>query len=61
MKKVMVLIALMSMSAMANAAIGFLISERISGINKICLYKVQGNDVSITIDGSTRCPLTINQ
>lgn len=52
-----VLVVLLSTSAMAGTA--FFKYDRVSGMNKICVYDHLGSDVAITIAATQLCPLTI--
>ncbi len=58
MKKLTALLLILSFNAVAGMA--FLKYERISGMNKICVYDHMGSDVVITIKSYKICPLTIN-
>lgn len=42
------------------AGTAFLKYERVSGMNKICVYDHLGSDVAITIKAYQLCPLTID-
>ena len=53
-----VLIVLVSLSIMANAATGFLKGERVSGMNKICYYDVLGSTYTLNIGMVELCPLS---
>ena len=57
MKKLLLILLIAST---ANAATAFLKYERISGMNKICVYDHLGSEVAITIKSYQLCPLTIN-
>jgi len=59
MKALLLLLALTFTSA-AYAGVAFLKYERISGMNKICVYDHLGSDVAITIKSYQLCPLTID-
>ncbi len=58
MKTLTVLLIALSFNAFAGMA--FFKYERISGMNKICVYDYLGSDVAITIKSYQLCPLTIN-
>jgi len=58
MKKLILVLSLVSISAMAGTA--FLKYERTSGLNKICVYDHLGSEVAITVKSYQLCPLTIN-
>ena len=58
--KTCVLILALSLSSSAYAGLAFLKYERISGMNKICVYDHLGSDVAITIKSYQLCPLTID-
>lgn len=45
-------------SNVALATIGFLKSERTSGMNKICIYNVLGSTYTLNISSVELCPLT---
>ena len=57
MKILLLVLALMSTSAFAGTA--FFKYERISGMNKICVYDHLGSEVAITISSTSLCPLSI--
>ena len=59
MKKI-IAVALITASFSSLAGVAFLKYERISGMNKICVYNDLGSDVTITIKSYKLCPLTIN-
>jgi len=54
----MIAIALLTLSSVANATIGFLQGERISGMNKICYYDVLGSTYTLNISSIDLCPLS---
>ena len=58
MKKLILVLSLVSISSMAGTA--FLKYERTSGLNKICVYDHLGSEVAITVKSYQLCPLTIN-
>ncbi|SCX59763.1 hypothetical protein SAMN05720354_1248 [Nitrosospira sp. Nsp1] len=45
--------------SLAHAGTALFKSERISGMNKICLYDHLGSEVAITINATSLCPLNI--
>ena len=59
MKK-LILAVLITTSITAHAGIAFLKYERVSGMNKICVYNHMGSEVAITIKNYQLCPLNIN-
>lgn len=57
---VLILLAVVAGSAtVALAGTAFLKYERISGLNKICVYDYLGSEYAITIKSVELCPLTI--
>ena len=50
----------MALSFSATAGMAFFKYERISGLNKICVYDHLGSEVAITIKAYKLCPLTID-
>jgi len=58
--KTFVLVLALAISSSAYAGLAFLKYERISGMNKICVYDHLGSDVAITIKSYQLCPLTID-
>ena len=59
MKKL--ILAALFTSMTAHAGIAFLKYERVSGMNKICVYNQLGSEVAITIKNYQLCPLSINR
>ena len=53
-----VMMTLLVLSAVSNAATGFLSGERISGMNKICYYNVLGSTYTLNIGMTDLCPLS---
>lgn len=49
---------LLSISSPVFATMGFLKSEKISGMNKICYYDVLGSIYLLNISSISLCPLT---
>lgn len=41
-----------------NATTGFLVSEKMSGMNKICFYNVLGSTYTLNVKSYELCPLT---
>ena len=60
MKRFATLTVLVLASMPALAAIAFLKSSYISGLNKICVYNHLGSDYHMTIRSHQLCPQTIN-
>jgi hypothetical protein len=62
MEKMKKLIAVLLIAASFNATAGiaFFKYERMSGMNKICVYDHLGSDVVITIASYKLCPLSIS-
>lgn len=54
----LVFIITSGLSVSAFAATGFLSGERISGMNKICYYKVLGSTYTLNIKRHQNCPIT---
>jgi len=54
-----IIIALLALASVAHAGIAFLKYERVSGMNKICVYDHLGSEVAITIKAIELCPLSI--
>ena len=59
MKKLMIAVALAAFTSAAFAGTAFFKHERVSGMNKICVYDHLGSDVAITISSVALCPLTL--
>lgn len=59
MKKLL-LAALITFSATANAGTAYFQYERITGMTKQCVYSYLGSTYTITIQSYQMCPLTIN-
>ncbi len=59
MKKVLTAL-LIATSFNALAGVAFFKYERVSGMNKICVYDHLGSEVAITISSIKLCPLSIN-
>jgi hypothetical protein len=57
-KTITALLLITSFNVLAGVA--FFKYERISGMNKICVYDDLGSDVTITIKSHQLCPLQIN-
>jgi hypothetical protein len=53
-----VTIIILVFSTMSNATTGFLVGDRLSGLNKICYYNVLGSTYTLNISSSQLCPLT---
>jgi len=60
MRTVLTAVLLASVFSTAHAGVAFFKYERISGMNKICVYDHLGSDVAITISAVALCPITIN-
>ncbi|HHZ94460.1 MAG TPA: hypothetical protein EYN67_02630 [Flavobacteriales bacterium] len=58
--KIAITALLIALSFSATAGTAFFKYERISGLNKICVYDHLGSDVAITIQSFKLCPLSIN-
>jgi len=56
----LILTALITVSMTAQAGMAFFKYERVSGMNKICVYNHLGSEVAITIKNYQLCPLNIN-
>ena len=56
---VIVLVCGFVLLSTAEAGTGYLKSQRISGLNRICIYNHLGSDVAITIKSTELCPLSI--
>lgn len=55
MKKLLILLLLIP--AVANAATGYLTGQSVDGMYRVCYYDVMGSQVAITIRMSELCPL----
>ena len=58
--KLAIIALLTAASFNATAGTAFFKYERVSGMNKICVYDHLGSDVAITIASYKLCPLSIN-
>jgi hypothetical protein len=58
--KTLLLALIVSVSLPAQAGMAFFKYERVSGMNKICIYNHLGSEVAITIAAYKLCPLSIN-
>ena len=59
MKKLLFgLVAILFMSIMAEATTGYLKSEEVSGMNKVCYYDVLGSIYTLNIKSYALCPLS---
>lgn len=59
MKRISSFIILTTFASLAFAGTAFLKGEKVSGLNKICIYDHLGSEVAITIKATELCPLTI--
>ena len=57
--KMLLLIALLIMPAIAHAETAFYTGERIDGMTKICFYRSARGTTAINISSVAICPLTI--
>jgi len=57
MKKLLILLVLVSFGAHAGTA--FLKRQYVSGMNRICIYDHLGSEVAITLRATDICPVTI--
>lgn len=60
MKKNFVILLVLLFSTLLYAATGFLKSEKISGMNKICFYDALGSTYALNVKSYELCPLTYN-
>ena len=59
MKKIVILLGIfMTLTLSLNATTGFLVSEKMSGMNKICFYNVLGSTYTLNVKSYELCPLT---
>ncbi len=58
--KIAITVLLIALSFSATAGTAFFKYERISGMNKICVYDYMGSDVVITIKSYKLCSPTID-
>ena len=54
----LVLLSLTIFTSTAYGAYGFLTGERISGMNKICYYNVNGSTHTLNVGYSEICPVS---
>ena len=58
LNKMSIIISIFFFSSNLFAAKGFLKSESVSGMNKICYYDVLGDVYTLNIKSNELCPLT---
>ena len=57
--KLLIILALnILMTLSLHATTGFLIGEKMSGMNKICFYNVLGSTYTLNVQSCELCPLT---
>lgn len=52
-------VALLLLSLPAHAGIAFLQDQRVSGMNRICVYSYMGSEYTMTIKSYKVCPVTV--
>lgn len=57
-KLMFILVLILSASLSLHATTGFLIGEKMSGMNKICFYNVLGSTYTLNVQSYELCPLT---
>jgi|GEM_PF-1977701 len=58
-QKIMLILTLtISMSLSLYATTGFLVSEKMSGMNRICFYDALGSIYTLNVKSYELCPLT---
>ena len=60
MKKLLLVLTLLVLSAPSHAAKAFYKYDYISGLNRICVYDHIGSEVAITIAAHKLCPTSID-
>ena len=57
-KLMVILVLILSTSLSLHATTGFLIGEKMSGMNKICFYNVLGSTYTLNVQSYELCPLS---